>query len=83
MIANPASAQFAKIKALTFTGEEGVQVCGHVRYRHEGGAHGAMLPFYLDLREAGGKPVAERGQVGSTASALAKVNFMCRRHRGE
>ncbi len=82
MIANPESAEFTKMTALTFAGEEGVQICGHVKYKDATGADAPMQPFYLELREAGGKPVAERGQVGSSPSALSKVNFMCRRHGG-
>lgn len=82
MITQPDSAQFAGMTAMTFGGEPGVQICGHVKYKDDAGAYGAMQRFYLDLREADGKPAAERGQVASTPPALSKVNFMCRRHGG-
>lgn len=82
MITQPDSAQFARMTALAFAGEQGVHVCGHVKYKDDAGSYGAMQRFFLDLREADGKPVAERGQVGSSPPALSKVNFMCRRHGG-
>jgi len=56
----------------------GLQVCGFVATPDAGGKRGKDLPFYIELLETDGKPVAERGQVGSDPSRLSKVNFMCR-----
>lgn len=80
MITNPESAKFTRVKGMTVTGKPGVQVCGHVTYKGEDGKAGQPQPYYLELGEKAGAPVAERGQVGSTPPALSKVNFMCRRH---
>lgn len=70
-----------KISAITATRQPekpGVHVCGFVAEPGPGGKQGEDKPFYIELREADGKPVAERGQVGNDPSRLSKVRFMCR-----
>ena len=81
MIDNPDTARFARVTALSFAGDPGVHVCGHVTYKDATDQTGAAKPYYIELREVDGKPAAERGQVGATQRALAQVEFMCRRHR--
>ena len=81
MIDNPDTASFARVTALSFAGDPGVHVCGHVRFRAAGGQEADATPYYVELREVDGKPVAERGQVGITQRTLAQVNFMCRHHK--
>ncbi len=76
--------QDARLSAVTATrhpGKPGVHVCGFVSKKNASGKDGPDLPFYIELREADGKPVAERGQVGSDPSKLSKVNFVCRHNR--
>lgn len=79
MVGNPGRAEISAVRALTRSGDGGVHVCGHVRYDSAPGPDAGALPFYLELREVGGKPVPERGQVGTDAAKLSKVKFMCRR----
>jgi len=70
-----------KISAVTATRvaqKPGLQICGFVATADAGGKQGKDLPFYIELLEANGKPVAERGQVGGDPARLSKVNFMCR-----
>ena len=70
-----------KISAVTATQKPekpGIHVCGFVAEPGSGGKQGEDKPFYIELREADGKPVAERGQVGNDPSRLSKVRFMCR-----
>ena len=79
MAANPA----AKLKAVTATriaSQPGVHVCGYVMSIDASGKEGPDVPFYIELREAEGKPVAERGQVGTDQSKLSKIKFVCRRN---
>ncbi|GAB4240455.1 MAG: hypothetical protein Kow0032_28090 [Methyloligellaceae bacterium] len=83
MIPNPGSAKMTRARAMTIAGKPGIHVCGHVRYKGADGKLGAPQPYYLQLGEAEGKPVAERGQVGSDPAALAKVNFLCRERTPE
>ena len=76
--------QNARLSAVTATrhpGKPGVHVCGFVSKKDASGKDGPDLPFYIELREADGKPVTERGQVGSDPSKLSKVNFVCRHNR--
>jgi len=74
MIENPADAAFSAKSAISIAGAPGVHVCGYVKYI------GQDLPYYLELRDKDGKPVAERGQVGTEPSKASKVTFMCRRN---
>ncbi len=74
----------AQLKAVTATRNAslpGVHVCGYVMSKDAGGKDGPDLPFYVELREVEGKPVAERGQVGTDPSKLSKIKFVCR-HNG-
>lgn len=80
MVANPQGAALKSVTAVTVDQLPGIHVCGHVSAKGVDGKQGPDLPFYLELREADGKPVAERGQVGSDPSRLSKVKFMCRRN---
>lgn len=70
-----------KVSAVTATRQPekpGVHVCGFVAKPGAGDNRGEDMPFYVELREADGKPVAERGQVGNDPSRLSKVRYMCR-----
>lgn len=69
------------VTATRQTGKPGLQVCGYVATPDATGKRGKDLPFYIELLDTDGKPVAERGQVGSDPSRLSKVNFMCRHNR--
>lgn len=75
------NAQLSAISATRLPDKAGVHVCGFVSKRESNGKDGPNLPFYIELREANGKPVTERGQVGSDPSKLSKVNFVCRHNR--
>ncbi len=73
----------AQLKAITATRiaeQPGVHVCGYVTKKGANGKDGPDVPFYVELREAEGKPVAERGQVGTDPSKLSKIKFVCRRN---
>lgn len=73
----------AQLKAVTSTRipeQPGVHVCGYVMSKNANGKDGPDVPFYVELREAEGKPVAERGQVGTDPSKLSKIRFVCRRN---
>jgi hypothetical protein len=73
----------AQLKAVTATRNAslpGVHVCGYVMSKDAGGKDGPDLPFYVELREAEGKPVAERGQVGTDPSKRSKIKFVCRQN---
>jgi len=72
------NAQLSAVKATRLPNKTGVHVCGFVSKKQPNGKDGPSLPFYIELREADGKPVTERGQVGSDPSKLSKVNFVCR-----
>ncbi len=72
------NAQLSAVKATRLPDKVGVHVCGYVSKKQPNGKDGPSLPFYIELREADGKPVTERGQVGSDPSKLSKVNFVCR-----
>ncbi len=74
-------AQLKAVTAVRIAAQPGVHVCGYVMSKDAGGKDGPDLPFYVELREAEGKPVAERGQVGTDPSKLSKINFVCRRNR--
>jgi hypothetical protein len=74
MTEDATAAPTGPVVAMAFDGEPGTHVCGHVK------KGGATLPWYIELREQNGTPVAERGQVGSDPSKLSKVTFVCRRH---
>lgn len=74
----------ARLKAVTSTRipeQPGIHVCGYVMSKDANGKDGPDLPFYVELREAEGKSVAERGQVGTDPSKLSKIKFVCRRNR--
>ena len=79
MVENP-RAQLKAVTATRIAKQPGVHVCGYVMSRDGGGKAGPDLPFYVELREAEGKPVAERGQVGTDPSKLSKIKFVCRRN---
>jgi len=73
----------AQLKAITATRnaeQPGVHVCGYVVAKDANGKDGQDVPFYVELREAEGKPVAERGQVASDPSKLSKIKFVCRKN---
>lgn len=74
------NAQLSAVTATRLPDKAGVHVCGFVSKKQSNGKDGPNLPFYIELREADGKPVTERGQVGSDPSKLSKVNFVCRRN---
>ena len=80
MVANPGSAQLSAVSAISIARQPGVHVCGYVRTKDAAGKEGPDLPFYVELREANGKPVTERGQVGSDPSKTSKIKFVCRRN---
>ncbi|MEM8744013.1 MAG: hypothetical protein AAGF14_05185 [Pseudomonadota bacterium] len=77
MVESP-SAKLSAVTATRLPKKPGVHVCGFVSKPGPGGKPGTDQRFYVELREADGKPVTERGQVGSTPSKLSKVNFVCR-----
>lgn len=79
MIENP-GAQLSAVTAISIAQQPGVHVCGYVKSTDAAGKEGSDLPFYIELREADGKPVAERGQVGSDPSKISKIKFVCRRN---
>jgi hypothetical protein len=79
MAANP-GAQLKAVTATRIAEQPGIHVCGYVATKGANGKEGTDLPFYVELREAEGKPVAERGQVGSNPSKLSKIKFVCRRN---
>lgn len=74
MTGDSVAASAGRPVAMTLEGQPGVHVCGHVK------KGGETFPYYVELRDSDGKPVAERGQVGSDEAKRAKVTFMCRRH---
>jgi len=80
MVENPGSAQLSAVSAITIAQQPGVHVCGYVKTKDAAGKEGPDLPFYVELREADGKPVTERGQVGSDPSKTSKIKFVCRRN---
>ncbi|MDA7947127.1 MAG: hypothetical protein MPJ78_06580 [Hyphomicrobiaceae bacterium] len=76
--------QNAKLSAVTATRlpeKPGIHVCGFVAKTQSNGKPGPDQPFYVELRDENGRPVTERGQVGSDPSRLSKVNFVCRYNR--
>lgn len=81
MVANPQTAQLSAVTATARADTPAVHVCGYVKTKDAGGKDGPDLPFYVELLATGGKPVAERGQVGDEPSKRSKVTFMCR-HNG-
>lgn len=74
-------AQLSAVTAIRLANKPGIHVCGFVSKKQPNGKDGPNLPFYVELREPGGKPVTERGQVGSDPSKLSKVNFVCRHNK--
>ncbi len=80
MVDNPGTAQLSAVSAITIAQKSGVHVCGYVKTKDAAGKEGPDLPFYVEMLEVEGKPVAERGQVGSDPSRAAKIKFMCRRN---
>lgn len=74
-------AQLSAVSAITIAQQPGVHVCGYVKTRDAAGKEGPDLLFYVELREVDGKPVTERGQVGSDPSKISKIKFVCRRDR--
>ena len=80
MVLNPGSAELSAVSATTVAQQPGVHVCGFVKTKDATGKEGADLPFYVELRELDGKPVTERGQVGSDPSKISKIKFVCRRN---
>jgi hypothetical protein len=80
MVSNNA-AQLKAITATRIPEQPGIHVCGYVMKKDANGKDGPDVPFYVELREAEGKPVAERGQVGTDPSKLSKIKFVCRRNR--
>ncbi len=80
IVSNPQTAQFSNTTAISAVGEPGIHVCGYVKVAGAEGKQADALPFYLELRERGGKPIPERGQVGNDSSKRSKVSFMCRRN---
>ena len=80
IVSQPETAQFTKPTAISAVGEPGIHVCGYVKVAAGGLSKGDDLPYYLELRQRGGKPVPERGQVGYDTAKRSKVSFMCRRH---
>ncbi len=75
-----AAAQLKAVTATRIAAQPGVHVCGYVMSKDASGKEGPDLPFYVELREAEGKPVAERGQVGTDPSKLSKIKFVCRKN---
>ena len=73
-----ASAKISGFSAFTLQENDGVHVCGDVSYRTGPGKPVGSAPWYLELENSGGTPVAKRGQVGSDELKKAKVSFMCR-----
>lgn len=80
MVDNPGAARLSAVSAITIAQQAGVHVCGYVKTKDAAGKEGPDLPFYVEMLEVEGKPVAERGQVGSDPSRAAKIKFMCRRN---
>lgn len=80
IVSHPETAQFSNTTAISASGDPGIHVCGYVKTTGQAGSNGESVPFYLELRERGGKPVPERGQVGFDSAKRSKVTFMCRRH---
>lgn len=78
MVERQDNVNISSITASRQPARPGLQVCGFVATPDAGGKRGKDFPFYIELLETDGKPVAERGQVGSDPSRLSKVNFMCR-----
>ena len=74
------SAQLKAVTATRIASLPGIHVCGYVMTKDANGKDGPDVPFYVELREAEGKPVAERGQVGTDPSKLSKIKFVCRRN---
>jgi hypothetical protein len=79
MVAN-SGAQLKAITATRVSEQPGVHVCGYVVAKDANGKDGQDVPFYVELRLVEGKPVAERGQVASDPSKLAKIKFVCRKN---
>lgn len=73
-------AQLSAVTAISMAQQPGIHVCGYVKSPGAAGKEGPDLPFYVELREADGKPVTERGQVGSDPSKISKIKFVCRRN---
>lgn len=81
MVERESGMKIGSVTATRQAGKPGVHVCGYVTPPATDGKPAPTMPFYIELQEKEGKPVAERGQVGSDPSRLGKVNFVCR-HNG-
>lgn len=81
MVERQDGVSISAVTATKVAQKPGLQVCGYVATPDANGKRGKDLPFYIELLESNGTPVAERGQVGSDPSRLSKVNFMCRLNR--
>lgn len=81
MVEQQDGVSISAVTATRVAQKPGLQVCGYVATKDAAGKRGKDLPFYIELLESSGTPVAERGQVGSDPSRLSKVNFMCRLNR--
>lgn len=81
MVERQDGVSISAVTATRVAQKTGLQVCGYVATNDAAGKRGPDLPFYIELLESSGAPVAERGQVGSDPSRLSKVNFMCRLNR--
>ena len=75
------TAKLSSVIATRLPKKPGIHVCGFVSRPQADGKPGPDQRFYVELREVNGKPVTERGQVGSDPSRLSKVNFVCRYNR--
>lgn len=75
-ITGDATASVHGLTSRKSSSEPGTHVCGYVK----SAAH-KSTPLYVELRQNEDAVVAERGQIGATPANLAKVNFMCRKHK--
>ena len=80
IVANPQSVEISSTTAVALAGKPGIHVCGYLTHEAAGGRT-PELPFYIEVRDEAGKPVAHRGQVGLDDAKRASVKFVCR-HTG-
>lgn len=71
--------KFVSVKTMKLGAEHGRHICGYARYKDATGTS-QETPFYVEIRTVDGKPTLHRGQLGSDASKLSKVKFVCRHH---
>lgn len=81
MVERQDGVKISAVSAARLPDKTGIHVCGYVSASDASGKQGPDWPFYIEMLEKEGRPVAERGQVGSDPSRLSKVNFMCRHNR--